>query len=74
MGTTAGDREALLRDVEAAGVSAVIAPQMGKQARPAPCSDVGAVLDKQYALFVVLFPCFHRAEVIMHEGCHLAVC
>jgi len=33
MGTTGGDREALLRDVRAAGVSAVIAPQMGKQAR-----------------------------------------
>ena len=35
MGTTGGDREALMRDVDAAGVSAVIAPQMGKQARPA---------------------------------------
>lgn len=31
MGTTGGDREKLLRDTEAAGVYAVIAPQMGKQ-------------------------------------------
>lgn len=31
MGTTGGDREALLRDVEAAGTYAVIAPNMGKQ-------------------------------------------
>ena len=31
MGTTGGDREALLRDVHEAGASAVIAPQMGKQ-------------------------------------------
>ncbi len=35
MGTTGGDREALLRDARAAGVSAVVAPQMGKQARQA---------------------------------------
>ena len=31
MGTTGGDREALARDVAAAGVYAVIAPNMGKQ-------------------------------------------
>ena len=31
MGTTGGDREALLRDVEASGKYAVIAPNMGKQ-------------------------------------------
>lgn len=31
MGTTGGDREALLRDVEASGNWAVIAPNMGKQ-------------------------------------------
>ena len=31
MGTTGGDREALLRDVAAAGTYAVIAPNMGKQ-------------------------------------------
>ena len=31
MGTTGGDREALLADVRAAGAWAVIAPQMGKQ-------------------------------------------
>ena len=35
MGTTGGDREKLLADVQAAGIRAVIAPQMGKQARPA---------------------------------------
>jgi len=34
MGTTGGDREKLLADVRAAGIRAVIAPQMGKQARP----------------------------------------
>ncbi len=34
MGTTGGDREKLLADVQAAGIRAVIAPQMGKQARP----------------------------------------
>ena len=34
MGTTGGDREKLLMDVQAAGIRAVIAPQMGKQARP----------------------------------------
>ncbi|KAK9809179.1 hypothetical protein WJX72_010905 [[Myrmecia] bisecta] len=31
MGTTGGDREKLMQDVQAAGVYAVIAPQMGKQ-------------------------------------------
>ena len=31
MGTTGGDREKLLADVEAAGTYAVIAPNMGKQ-------------------------------------------
>lgn len=31
MGTTGGDRERLIADVEAAGLFAVIAPQMGKQ-------------------------------------------
>mmetsp|Transcript_4409 Transcript_4409/g.12723 ORF Transcript_4409/g.12723 Transcript_4409/m.12723 type:complete len:332 (-) Transcript_4409:463-1458(-) len=31
MGTTGGDRQKLIADVEAAGVHAVIAPQMGKQ-------------------------------------------
>lgn len=31
MGTTGGDREKLLRDVEESGVYAVIAPNMGKQ-------------------------------------------
>lgn len=31
MGTTGGDREKLVRDAEAAGVYAVVAPQMGKQ-------------------------------------------
>lgn len=37
MGTTGGDREKLMQDVEAAGVYAVIAPQMGKQVRrPSP--------------------------------------
>ena len=34
MGTTGGDREALLRDVAEASASAVIAPQMGKQVHP----------------------------------------
>lgn len=33
MGTTGGDRQKLIADVEAAGVHAVIAPQMGKQVR-----------------------------------------
>ena len=33
MGTTGGDREKLLEDVEHSGVYAVIAPQMGKQVR-----------------------------------------
>jgi hypothetical protein len=33
MGTTGGNREKLLADVQAAGIHAVIAPQMGKQAR-----------------------------------------
>lgn len=32
MGTTGGDREALLQATEGAGTYAVIAPQMGKQA------------------------------------------
>ena len=32
VGTTGGDREKLLRDAQAAGSYAVIAPQMGKQA------------------------------------------
>ena len=36
MGTTGGDREKLLMDVQAAGIRAVIAPQMGKQARAGP--------------------------------------
>jgi 4-hydroxy-tetrahydrodipicolinate reductase len=31
MGTTGGDRNKLVKDVEASGVYAVIAPQMGKQ-------------------------------------------
>lgn len=31
MGTTGGDREQLINDVDAAGVYAVIAPNMGKQ-------------------------------------------
>jgi hypothetical protein len=31
MGTTGGDREQLLADVQAAGTFAVIAPNMGKQ-------------------------------------------
>ena len=31
MGTTGGDRDQLRADVEASGVYAVIAPQMGKQ-------------------------------------------
>ena len=31
MGTTGGDRQKLLEETEAAGVYAVIAPQMGKQ-------------------------------------------
>ena len=34
MGTTGGDREKLAEDVRRAGVYAVIAPNMGKQARP----------------------------------------
>lgn len=33
MGTTGGDREKLVEDVKAAGVYAVIAPNMGKQVR-----------------------------------------
>ena len=33
MGTTGGDRDQLMQDTEAAGVYAVIAPQMGKQVR-----------------------------------------
>jgi hypothetical protein len=32
MGTTGGDREKLMADVHEAGIYAVIAPQMGKQA------------------------------------------
>ena len=35
MGTTGGNREKLLADVQTAGIHAVIAPQMGKQARAA---------------------------------------
>lgn len=31
MGTTGGDREALMRDITASGVYAVVAPNMGKQ-------------------------------------------
>ena len=31
MGTTGGDREQMMADTQAAGVYAVIAPQMGKQ-------------------------------------------
>ena len=34
MGTTGGDRHKLMQDTENAGIYAVIAPQMGKQARP----------------------------------------
>lgn len=57
MGTTGGDREALMRDVEAAGVSAVIAPQMGKQARPAPCTAVGVLAPgQQSALYATYVP------------------
>lgn len=33
MGTTGGDREQLVADAEAAGIYAVIAPNMGKQVR-----------------------------------------
>ena len=32
MGTTGGDRQQLMEDTQAAGVYAIIAPQMGKQA------------------------------------------
>ena len=52
MGTTGGDRQQLLEDTKAAGVYAIIAPQMGKQANLARLSlrfDVGsrAALDHQ---------------------------
>jgi len=33
MGTTGGDREAVIAAAQAAGVYAVVAPQMGKQVR-----------------------------------------
>ena len=36
MGTTGGDRVKLLEDTKAAGVYAVIAPQMGKQLETPP--------------------------------------
>lgn len=39
MGTTGGDREQLLADVQAAGTYAVIAPNMGKQVGSA-CSQI----------------------------------
>eukprot|EP00884_Botryococcus_braunii_P011018 jgi/Botrbrau1/19918/Bobra.0059s0035.1 len=39
MGTTGGDREKLLRDVEESGNYAVIAPQMGKQVSGFPSYD-----------------------------------
>jgi hypothetical protein len=42
MGTTGGDRNKLVKDVEASGVYAVIAPQMGKQV--GVCDDDSAGL------------------------------
>ena len=43
MGTTGGDRAQLLEDTQAAGVYAILAPQMGKQATLAgPCISCSA--------------------------------
>ena len=65
MGTTGGDREALMRDVEAAGVSAVIAPQMGKQARPACSMQCCPV---RYAVCMHMLCQVTRACRLLHTG------
>jgi hypothetical protein len=45
VGTTGGDREKLLRDAQAAGSYAVIAPQMGKQVHCDLCTYAGCMHD-----------------------------